>query len=189
MLLSDRDIKNELKVGNIILKPKPNLDIQLTSCSVDLRLGEEFRIFQHSSVPFIDVNKEIPDSLTKLVKADGKKGFVVAPGEFVLASTLEWIELADNIAARLEGRSSLGRLGILIHATASLIPPGWRGNLVLEIGNISRIPVILHPKMRICALSFEYLTSKSDVPYYKKKGAKYINQKGAVASRIDREPL
>lgn len=187
MLLSDGDIKKEMKRGNIIIKPKPDFDIQLSPCSLDLRLGNEFRVFQYATLPYIDIKNGLPDHLTQAVRLSKKDPFTVQPGEFVLASTLEWIELSDSIAARLEGRSSLGRLGIMIHATASLIPPGWKGNIVLEIGNIARMPVALYPEMRICALSFEYLTAPAEIPYDKRKTSKYLNQKGAVVSKIDQE--
>lgn len=189
MLLSDTDIKKEIKNKNIIIKPAPNYEEQLSPCSIDLRLGNEFRIYQYAQTPFIDIKKPIPLELTKAVKIRHGNTFTVQPGEFVLASTYEWIELEDIIAGRLEGRSSLGRLGIMIHATASLIPPGWRGNLVLELGNIARIPVALYPGMRVCALSFEYLSSPAAIPYDKKKTSKYIRQKGTVASKIDKELL
>lgn len=190
MILSDRDIKKALRKKEIILTPRPNLTHQLGSCSLDLRLGAEFRIYQYSTMPFIDIKKEIPTELTKkVILKKPQNYFVLQPGEFVLASTLEWIELSDTIAARLEGRSSLGRLGVMIHATASLIPPGWKGNIVLELGNIARMPVTLYPRMRICALSFEYLTSPVEIPYTKRKNAKYIHQKGTEGTKIHTEKI
>jgi len=186
VILSDKDIKKELKKGVIIITPPPDLSVQLSSCSLDLRLSNQFTVFQHGMVPFIDVKKELPKEFTRTITLHkDSQHFIVQPGEFVLASTYEWIEIATNaIAARLEGRSSIGRLGITIHATASLIPPGWRGNIVLELSNIGRIPVALYPKMRICALTFERITTPVEIPYHKKKNAKYINQKGPLASKI-----
>ena len=189
MLLSDKDIKRALRQGTIVIKPRPNINVQLSSCSIDLRLGREFRVFQYSSVSYIDLKNKIPDNLTRKVKIRDKGPFILQPGDFVLASTHEWIELTDNIAARLEGRSSLGRIGIVVHATASLVHPGWRGNLVLELGNTARIPVALYPKMRICSLSFEYLTTRADRPAYKNKSSKYVGQKGAVGTKIDKEKI
>lgn len=189
MLLSDRDIKKEIKKGNIKIKPHPTFDIQLSSCSLDLRLGYEFRTFQYSVLPFIDIKKELPSELSKKIKISGDKFFIVQPGEFVLGTTYEWVELSDHIAARIEGRSSIGRLGIIVHATASLVDPGWKGNLVLELSNIARMPVALYPKMRICSLAFEYLSSPSEIPYNKRKISNYINQKGAVFSKINKAPL
>lgn len=170
----------------IIITPPPDLRVQLSSCSLDLRLSNQFTIFQHGTVPFIDIKRELPKELTRTITLQKDTHyFVVQPGEFVLASTYEWIEMrTTTIAARLEGRSSIGRLGITIHATASFIPPGWRGNIVLELSNIGRIPVALYPKMRICALTFERITTPVEIPYHKKKNAKYVNQKGPLTSKI-----
>lgn len=186
MILSDKDIKKEIKQGNIIIKPQPDFKNQLSSCSLDLHLGNSFLIYQYSMLPFIDIKKEIPEGLMKQIEVKNKnKYFIIQPGEFVLGATDEWVELSDMIAARLEGRSSIGRLGITIHATASLIPPGWRGRIVLELGNIARMPVALYPKMRICALTFEQISSAVNIPYFKKKNAKYANQKGPTISKIN----
>src|SRR3989344_4419989 len=187
MLLSDFDIKKEIKKKNIVIRPAPDFSQQLSACSLDLHLGNEFRVFEYSALPFIDIKKTIPQNLTRVVTIKKNESFVVQPGEFVIAATEEWVELSNQIAARLEGRSSLGRLGIIVHATAALFPPGWRGAPVLELGNIARMPVSLYPGMRICAFSFEYVSSPVETPYYKNKNAKYRNQKGAVASKIDRE--
>lgn len=187
MLLSDKDIKKEIKRGAIVIRPRPNFALQLSSCLLDLRLGYQFRVFQYAANPFIDIKKEIPDELTTLVTLKKNGRFILQPGEFALASTEEWIELADNVAARLEGRSSIGRLGVIVHATASIVTPGWRGNLTLELGNIGRMPVALYPGMRICALSFEYLTSASETPYYKSKTSKYKNSQGVVSAKKDSE--
>lgn len=186
MILADCDIKKAINNGDIIIKPQPNFDSQLSSCSLDLHLGSQFLIYQYSILPFIDIKKEIPSELMKQVDLKNQdEYFIIQPGEFVLGATDEWVELSDKIAARLEGRSSIGRLGIVIHATASLIPPGWRGKIVLELGNIARIPVALYPKMRICALTFEQVSSTVNIPYFKKKNAKYANQKGPAVSRIN----
>lgn len=187
MILSDIDIQKEINAKNIVINPTLNVDEQLSACSVDLKLGDEFRVFQYSTLPFIDIKKPIPQSLTSLIKLQKNEPFILQPGEFVLASTEEWVELSNNIAARLEGRSSIGRLGVIVHATASVIAPGWAGNITLELGNIGRMAVALHPGMRICALSFEYLTSPAQTPYNKNKLSKYKNQKGALPSKIDDE--
>ena len=183
MLLSDRDIKSEINKGNIVIKPFPNFKTQLSACSLDLHLGNSFLVYQYTKSPFIDIKKTIPEGLMRKIEINNTQ-FVIQPGEFVLGATDEWVELSSSIAARLEGRSSIGRLGIIIHATAGLIPPGWRGRLVLEIANISRIPVALYPKMRICALTFEKVSSPVETPYYKKTDAKYTNQNGPIASKI-----
>ncbi len=189
MLLADIDIKKAIKNNSIVIKPLPNYDEALSSCSIDLRLGYEFEIFEHTRLPYFDPKRKFDQNKTfvKRFKLKENQPFILQPGEFALASTLEWIELPDNIAGRLEGRSSLGRLGIVVHSTASLIHPGMRGRIVLELGNHSRVPVALYPKMRVCSLSFEELTQNAEKPYYKQKNAKYINQKGVVSSLIEKD--
>lgn len=185
MILSDVDIKKALGKKKIVIKPKPDLKTQLSSCSLDLRLGDEFVTFQYSKLPFIDIKKPIPTELSKAIKIKDKDFFVLQPGEFSLGITYEWIKLPSDLAARLEGRSSIGRLGIVIHSTASLIDPGFSGKLVLELGNIGRMPVALYKKMKICSISFEKLTSKSEIPYDKKKRAKFKEQKKPAFSRLN----
>ncbi|MFA6005928.1 MAG: dCTP deaminase [Patescibacteria group bacterium] len=172
MLLSDRDIKKALDSKRIVLSPLPDLETALSACSLDLRLASEFEIFDDTSTAMKKVVVEAPNK------------FVLKPGEFALASTIEWLELPDDLAMRLEGRSSLGRLGIVVHSTAALFHPGWRGNIVLELGNHSHMPVELTPGMRVCSMSFEELSSPAERPYYKNKTSKYAFQKGTVASRI-----
>lgn len=169
MLLADIDIRKALQKNKIIIKPLPNFDEALSACALDLRLGYQFQ------------------KITKKINLKKGEPFILEPGEFVLASTFEWIGLPSNIAGRLEGRSSLGRLGIVVHSTASLIHPGFQGHLVLELGNHSSMPVSLYPEMRVCSLSFEQLTQPAERPYYKQKGAKYVNQKGVVSSKIEEE--
>jgi len=185
MILSDRDIKKALESGKIKITPKINYKEQLGSCSIDLRLGSVFRVFNHSKLPYIDPrNKNLSENLTKKVIVKKGEPFVMQPDEFVLATTLEKIELSDDLLGRLEGRSSLGRLGITIHSTAAVFDPGWRGKVVMELGNFGKMAVALYPGMRICSLTFEKLTSPAEVPYYKKKGAKYVNQKEPSPSKI-----
>jgi len=188
MILSDRDIQTALRTGRITITPKPDLRVQLGSCSVDLRLGKFFRVFNHSQFPYIDPNnpKLSTDMMKGVVVPEGKP-FILQPGDFVLATTMESFRLPDDLVARLEGRSSLGRLGIVVHSTASIFDPGWRGVVVMELGNQGRMPVALYPGMRICALTFEELTSPARVPYHKKKSAKYIGQKVPEASKIASE--
>ncbi len=187
MLLADVDIKRKLEINEIIIKPQPNLKKALSACALDLRLGYEFGIFEHTRCAYFDPHKPQYKTSTKKFALKKDERFILQPGEFALAATLEWIELPDDIAGRLEGRSSLGRLGIVVHSTAALIHPGMRGHIVLELGNHSRMPVALYPEMRICAVSFETLTQPAKMPYYKQKGAKYINQKGVIKSKIDQE--
>ena len=188
MALADIDIKKAIKNKRIIINPKINYSFQLGSCSIDLRLSNIFRVFNHAQVPFIDPrNKKILSSLTKEIRIEENKPFVIQPGDFVLASTEETLQLANDILARLEGRSSLGRLGIVVHSTASVFDPGWKGKVVLELGNLGRIAVALYPGMRICSLTFEELSSAAEIPYSQKKQAKYFNQKGPVVSRFFQE--
>jgi dCTP deaminase len=187
MILSDRDIKKALRAGTITISPKPKLREALGSCSIDLRLGNRFRIFDHSKFPFIDPNN--PRLATDMMKeiVVGNQPFILQPGDFVLATTMESFTLPNDLLARLEGRSSLGRLGIVVHSTASIFEPGWNGVVVMELGNLGRMPVALHPGMRVCALTFEQLSSLVDVPYNKKKSAKYVGQKSPEASKIAQE--
>ncbi|MBI3342989.1 dCTP deaminase [Candidatus Gottesmanbacteria bacterium] len=188
MILSDRDIKKALSSGRIGITPKPDLATQLGSCSVDLRLGRQFRIFDHSKFAYIDPkNVALASNMMKDVVVKSSEPFMLQPGDFVLATTMESLSLPDDLLARLEGRSSLGRLGIVVHSTASVFDPGWRGVIVMELGNLGRMPVALYPGMRICALTFEELTSPAQVPYYKKKSAKYVGQSKPEASKIAQE--
>jgi dCTP deaminase len=185
MILSDRDIKKAFASGRIKISPKPDFSTQLGSCSVDLRLGESFRVFNHSSFAYIDSNnpKPMTDMMKEVTVIKGEP-FILQPGDFVLATTMESFKLPDNLLARLEGRSSLGRLGIVVHSTASIFEPGWDGVVVMELGNLGRMPVALYPGMRVCALTFEELTSAASVPYNKKKTAKYMGQQTPLPSKI-----
>lgn len=188
MILSDRDIKKALKSGHIKISPTPNFLTQLGSCMLDLQLGNTFRVFNHSRTPYLD--PQDPETLkaatAEVVMRNGEP-FILHPGEFVLAMTKEFITMPDDLTGRLEGRSSIGRMGVVVHSTAANIECGFRGNITLELANMGRIPVMLYPGMRICSLSFEELTSPADVPYYKKKGAKYVGQKKPEASKIAQE--
>lgn len=188
MLLSDRDIRKALDEGRIRVEPAPDLAAQLGACSLDLRLGSTFRVFEHSRHPYIDPRAGVESAsfMREVAVADGEP-FIMQPGEFVLAVTMEWLEIADDLAARMEGRSSLGRLGIIVHGTASLFDPGWRGVPTMELGNLGRMPVALHPGMRICSFTFEPLSSPAEVPYHKKPGSKYAGQRSPEASRLARE--
>lgn len=172
MLLSDRDIKKAFANNRLVVKPLPDFSEALSACSLDLKLGNEFEVFDSTT------------ATTKKIVVESPDVFTLKPGEFALASTLEWVELPDDLAVRLEGRSSLGRLGIVVHSTAALVHPGWRGNIVLELGNHSHMPVELKPGMRVCSMSFEELSSPAEKPYYKNEKAKYAFQKGTVSSRI-----
>lgn len=184
MVLSDCDIKKYLEEEKINITPAPDLDSQLGSCSIDLRLGLKFRIFEHSRYPFIDPQNPRSEDVTRELTVAENEPFILQPGDFVLATTIESFSLPDDLLARLEGRSSLGRLGIVVHSTASIFEPGFSGTVVMELGNMGRMPVALYPGMRICALTFEKLTSPAQVPYNKKRTAKYMNQKSPEPSKI-----
>lgn len=188
MILSDRDIKKALASGRIKITPKPDYKTQLGSCSIDLHLGSHFRVFKHSTHPFIDLKGNI-DTNSIMEEVVVKKGepFIMQPGDFALATTVENLELADDILGKIEGRSSLGRLGIIVHGTASIFDPGWVGKPTMELGNLGVMPVALYPDMRICAFTFEEVSSPVDVPYRKKKGNKYAGQTSPLASKLTRE--
>ncbi len=188
MVLSDRDIKKALKEKRLVIKPTPDFDVQLGSCSIDLRLGNTFRVFDHSRYPYIDpAKKDYSNEITKVIKVDKGNSFIMQPGDFVLAVALENVKIPADLVGRLEGRSSLGRLGLVVHSTAPMFDPGWDGKPVLELGNLGRMAIKLTVGMRICAMSFEELTSPAEVPYTSKKFAKYKFQQGPEESRIHQE--
>jgi dCTP deaminase len=188
MILSDGDLKKAINSGYIKIKPAPNFEEQLGSCSLDLRLGKSFRVFDHSKYAYIDpFKKNIGDEITREIVVKDGEPFIIQPGDFVLATTIEYVEVPDDLSGTLEGRSSIGRLGIVIHSTAAHIESGFRGNITLEIANMGKMPVALYPEMRICSIAFEQLTSPAEVPYHKKKTAKYAGQTGPKESRIHEE--
>ncbi|MCL4360636.1 dCTP deaminase [Patescibacteria group bacterium] len=187
MVLSDRDIQKALASGRIRISPKPDYSRQLGSCSIDLRLGAKFRVFEHSRFAYIDPMSPLAGNMTTEITVKQKESFILQPGDFCLATTMETFRLPPDLLARLEGRSSLGRLGIVVHSTASVFEPGWNGVVVMELGNLGRMPVALYPGMRICALTFEELTSPALVPYNKKKSAKYAGQRTPLPSKIAEE--
>lgn len=188
MVLSDKDIKDHLKKKEIVVTPSPDLKTQLGSCSLDLRLGDKFRVFEHSKNPYLDpTKKDYTNEITSEVKVKKGDAFIMQPGDFVLAVTMENVKIPNYLLGRLEGRSSLGRLGIVVHSTASIFDPGWDGQCVLELGNLGRMPVALYPGMRICAMTFEELSTPAEVPYTKKARAKYKFQKGPTESRYNQD--
>ena len=181
MLLSDRDIRTELDSGRIGLDP---LDLDMVQpSSVDVRLDRFFRLFDNHKYQHIDPAMDQPD-LTRLVEVDSTEAFVLHPGEFVLGATFEVVSLPDDVAARLEGKSSLGRLGLLTHSTAGFIDPGFSGHVTLELSNVATLPITLWPGMKIGQLCFFRLTSPADHPYGSEKyGSRYQGQRGPTASR------
>ncbi len=188
MVLSDKDLKKAIKSGKIVIKPLPDFKTQLGSCSIDLRLGNAFRVFEHSRYAYLDPFKKKPgEEVTREFKVKDEQPFIIQPGDFVLGATVEYVEVPDDLTGRLEGRSSIGRLGVVIHSTAAHIECGFKGNVTLELANMGKMPVALYPGMRICSVSFEQLSSPAEVPYYKKKNAKYVGQKGPGESKISTE--
>jgi dCTP deaminase len=181
VVLSDRTIRRLLAEGRIEIDPLDEGLIQPSS--VDVRADRFFRVFHNARYPFIDV-KQPMDDLTELVEVDGDQAFILHPGEFVLGSTLERVRLPDDLVARLEGKSSLGRLGLLIHSTAGFIDPGWNGQVTLELSNVSNLPITIYPGMKIGQVSFVQLTEPAESPYGSGElGSKYQDQKGPVPSR------
>ena len=181
MLLSDRDIRAELDTGRITLDPYDPAMIQPSS--IDVRLDRFFRLFDNHKYAVIDPAEDQPD-LTRLVDVSADEPFVLHPGEFVLGSTFEQVSLPDDVAARLEGKSSLGRLGLLTHSTAGFIDPGFTGHVTLELSNVATLPIKLWPGMKIGQLCFFRLTSPAERPYgHGADGSRYQGQRGPTASR------
>jgi dCTP deaminase len=187
-VLSDRDIAAALGAGRIKIEPYDPADLQPSS--VDLHLDRSFRVFRNNRYPYIDVRAAQPD-LTELLAVADDEAFVLHPGEFVLGQTIEWVELPDDVVARLEGKSSLGRLGLLIHSTAGYVDPGWKGKLTLELSNVAKLPIALHFGMKIGQISFLTMSSPVDRPYGSAGlGSKYQGQAEPTASAFfeDFEP-
>lgn len=181
MLLSDRDIRGEVDRGRVVVEPFEAAMVQPSS--IDVRLDRFFRVFENHRYPHIDPAEE-QSELTRLVEPDGDEPFVLHPGEFVLASTYEVITLPDDVAGRLEGKSSLGRLGLLTHSTAGFIDPGFSGHVTLELSNVATLPIKLWPGMKIGQLCLFRLSSPAEHPYGTAAyGSRYQNQRGPTASR------
>ena len=181
MVLSDRTIRRLIEQGRIEIDPYDESLLQPSS--VDVRVDRYFRVFHNARYPYIDV-KEPQEDLTELVQVDDDAPFILHPGEFVLASTLERIRLPDDLVARLEGKSSLGRLGLLIHSTAGFIDPGWDGHVTLELSNVANLPITIYYGMKIGQLSFVQLSEPAEHPYGTGTlGSKYQGQAGPTPSR------
>ena len=189
MVLSDRDIKKYVQEGKIDISPQPDFKKQLGSCSLDLHLGSVFKSFKSSKYPYLDLKQNINfEELMEEIQVEEDGGaFILQPKSFVLAMTRESFRLPDDLMARLDGRSSLGRLGVVVHSTAARFDPGWEGKAVMELGNLGIMPVVLYSGMRICALTFETLSSPSEVPYGKDKKHKYASQEKPQAAKVDEE--
>ena len=181
MILSDHSIRDALDTGRIGVDPLGDDAVQPSS--LDVRCGHEFRVFANHRYPYIDPREPQPD-LTELIAAEPDEPFILHPGEFVLGSTLERVRLGNDLVARLEGKSSLGRLGLLVHATAGFVDAGWDGWLTLELSNVATLPIAIYPGMKIGQLAFFQLTSPASAPYGAEgRTSKYQGQQGPTASR------
>jgi dCTP deaminase len=193
MRLSDQDIIASLDKGHIVIEPRPSNDV-ISGVSVDLRLGRSFRVFKDHARPYVDVSasrEEINQTLEAIMSEEiivaDDEAFFLHPGELALAVTKESVTIPADLVGWLDGRSSLARLGLMVHVTAHRIDPGWSGAIVLECFNSGKLPLALKPNMTIGAINFETLSSPALRPYNQRDNAKYKNQQGAVASRIDQD--
>ncbi|WP_028292708.1 dCTP deaminase [Oceanobacter kriegii] len=193
MRLSDVDIEHRLEQGSIAIEPAPGPD-SIAGISVDLRLDHRFRVFSNNSATHLDLSgekaqleRDIDRIMSKEIEIAENDALYIHPGELVLGATMESVTIPDDLVGWLDGRSSLARLGLVVHLTAGRIDPGWDGQIVLEFYNNGKLPLALRPGMSICALSFETLSSPAARPYNKRVNAKYKGQKGAVFSRIAKD--
>jgi dCTP deaminase len=189
MILSDADIRERLERGDLVVDPLDDPEMQIQPASVDLRLGDEFLEFQRTNISCIHPNKddEVGEYIRKTTVAEGEE-FILHPGDFVLGTTKERVEIPADLVANVEGRSSLGRLAVVVHATAGYVDPGYRGQVTLELSNLGTAPVALSPGMRVSQLVFTELKSPSERPYGAERGSKYQDQRGPQASRIGSDP-
>src|SRR3989344_6395105 len=190
MILSDRDIRREIESGRVqVTSRQPELFRHIHASSMDLRLGNTFKLYEHSKFVLLDpMNPETFHNNMRLIEVPAGDPFIVQPGEFVLGVTQETIKLPDDLVARVEGRSSLGRLGIIVHSTAGFVDPGFEGTITLEISNLNRLPVALYPGMRVCQLAFERMTGPAETPYNLKPHSKYQGQILPEESRLALDP-
>lgn len=193
MRLCDSDIERYLDEGRIGITPRPEND-KINGATIDVRLGNSFRVFREHSAPYIDlsgpreeVTAQLESVMSDEILIENDDAFFLHPGNLALATTLESVKLPADIIGWLDGRSSLARLGLMVHVTAHRIDPGWEGKIVLEFYNSGKLPLALRPNMVIGALSFEVLSGESARPYNRRQDAKYKNQQNAVASRINEE--
>ena len=190
MILSDREIFQCVEEGRIkISSQKENWKEQIHASSMDLRLGNFFKVYNHNEIDILDPRTMGEQKkLTQSFERDENTPFIVHPGDFVLGVTMETVSLANDLVARVEGRSSLGRLGIVVHSTAGFVDAGFTGTITLEISNLNTVPVALYPGMRVCQLAFETMTSAALIPYGEKKSSKYQNQVMPEESRVGNDP-
>jgi dCTP deaminase len=188
VILSDRAIRERLERGDLIIDPLDDPDLQVQPASVDLRLGARFIVYKLPHVPVIDPRQtETLESYTSGLEIKDGEPFVLHPGEFVLGSTIERVTIPKDLVARVEGRSSFGRLAVVVHATAGFIDPGFEGQITLELSNLGRCAVLLYPGTRISQIVFHTMTSPSERPYGHARGSKYQGQTGPVMSRVHRD--
>lgn len=184
MILSDVDLQKEIKNRRVIISPFNLSSIQ--PASYDVTLGDQFRIFKNTQKAYLDVKEDFSEFM-ELIKIPKGKPLIIHPREFLLGTTVEKVKLPDDIVAQLMGRSSIGRLGIIVHATAGFIDPGFEGHITLEMTNVANIPIALYPGMRIGQISFTRMSSPAKNPYSPKRGSKYSGQKGPTVSRVWRD--
>lgn len=189
-ILSDKDLREIIEENAVYVDEGPEIDreLQLGPSSFDLRLGYEFGILETRSIEAIDTRKmDDYGELKQSKKVSPDEGMVVHPGEFVLGSTLETLNVPNDMVARIEGRSSYARLGLIPHTAAGFVDAGFEGQITLEIQNLGNVPITIYPEERICQVAFERMTSEAENPYGEKSDSKYMNQKGATGSRLDKE--
>ena len=185
MILSDRDIRARLAKGDLVVDPLDDPEVQVQPASIDLRLAREFLVFRHPHIPYIDPrDSSLEDYTERITIPEGEK-FILHPGEFCLGATHERVRVPSDLVAKVEGRSSLGRLAIVVHATAGFVDPGFDGNITLELSNLGRVPVALYPMMRISQIALHQMTGPAERPYGAAgRGSKYQGQRGPTSSRI-----
>ena len=189
MILSDRDLRARLALGDLVIRPLSDPDLQIQPASVDLRLDQRFVVYKLPHVSCIDMRDPAAlEATTEVIEVTPDEGFVLHPGEFALGATLEWIRIPPDLVARVDGRSSIGRLAVVVHATAGFVDPGFEGHITLELSNLGRCAVKLYPGMRISQLVVEQMSSPAERPYGSPdRGSKYQGQTGPVPSQIGRD--
>jgi len=186
MILPDHEIKKYLASKKLVVEPLEDEEVQIQPAWIDLRLGNRFRVFRITSTPFIDT-KTNSEAQTEKFSIEDEKPFIIHPGEFILGSIKEYIKMPDDLMGVVDGRSSLGRLGIVVHSTSASINPGWEGEFVLEITNIGKMPVAVYPGQRIAKLVLHKLSSPAERPYNLRKEAKYNKEKDVTATKVHQD--
>jgi dCTP deaminase len=185
VILSDRDLRARLRAGDLQVGPLRDADLQIQPASIDLRLANEFIVYKPGQTACLDPRSpETLSAATETISVADEGAFILHPGEFALGSTIERVLIPPDLVARVDGRSSVGRLAVVVHATAGFIDPGFAGQITLELSNLGRIPVRLYPGMRIAQIVLHQLTSTAERPYSAERGSRYQDQSGPVASRL-----